>query len=339
MTSTAPGRADAPIKIRGLSKTFKTVRAVSDLSFDVRAGAVTGFLGPAGAGKSTSLRMLLGLVSPTEGSATINGLPISKLPSPAKTIGAVLDTHSLHPARTPRAHLDIYATAIGMPITRVAQVLSTVGLGAVADHKAGSFPAGMRTRLVIATALLGDPEILVLDEPSRGLDPQGVAWLHLFLRAFAESGRTVLLTSDALRPVESVVDDVVVVSGGSLVYEGSIDDLRASSRSRLLVASSHPALLATALAARGITDVRITTDGYLTVGGTNSEALVPVATASGVTIFDVMTDHGDLEQLFQSMTAPRHAVAPSAHGPQSGYYSPPTGYYGPAGYGPSGGHR
>ncbi|NMM83386.1 ABC transporter ATP-binding protein [Rhodococcus sp. SRB_17] len=339
MTRTASGRASAPIEIRGLTKTFKTVRAVNDLSFDAPAGSVTGFLGRTGAGKTTTLRMLLGLVSPTEGSATVNGLPLSRLPSPARTVGAVLDTGGIHPARTARAHLEIYAAAIGMPATRAAQVVALVGLESSADRKTALFSLGMKQRLALATAMLGDPEILVLDEPVHGLDREGIAWLRQFLQTFAASGRTVLISSETLSAVEAMIDHVVVVNTGSLVYEGSIDSLRASRRSRLVVACSNPPLFATALAARGITDVQIMQDGRLAISGTDSSAMVPVSAASGVTIFDVFTDHGDLEQLFISMTTPQFAVAPVGYGPPSGQYAPPSGYFGPSGYGPSGGQR
>ncbi|CAN5225859.1 ABC transporter ATP-binding protein [soil metagenome] len=332
------GSFSAPIEIRGLTKTFKAARAVNDLSFDVQAGSITGFLGPNGSGKTTTLRMLLGLVSPTSGSATINGTPMRLLPNPARTVGAVLDVGSLHPKRTALGHLEIYAAAIGMPTQRAAQVLDMVGLRSVGAHKTGTFSLGMRQRLILATAMLGDPEILVLDEPANGLDPEGMAWLRQFLQTFAGSGRTGLISSHALREVEATVDSVVIVSAGSLVYQGTMDELRRSQRSRLLVSCSNPALLATALAARGIIDAQITQDGRLAVGGTDTSVLPPVASAAGVTIFGVATEGADLEQLFLAMTTPQYAV------PQVGYHRPPgpgsgPGYYGPAAYGPSGGHR
>eukprot|EP01133_Synstelium_polycarpum_P023760 gene23760-28489_t len=291
------GSFSAPIEIRGLTKTFKAARAVNDLSFDVQAGSITGFLGPNGSGKTTTLRMLLGLVSPTSGSATINGTPMRLLPNPARTVGAVLDVGSLHPKRTALGHLEIYAAAIGMPTQRAAQVLDMVGLRSVGVHKTGTFSLGMRQRLILATAMLGDPEILVLDEPANGLDPEGMAWLRQFLQTFAGSGRTVLISSHALREVEATVDSVVIVSAGSLVYQGTMDELRRSQRSRLLVSCSNPALLATALAARGIIDAQITQDGRLAVGGTDTSVLPPVASAAGVTIFGVATEGADLEQL------------------------------------------
>lgn len=213
-----------------------------------------------------------------------------------------------------------------------------VGLRSVGVHKTGTFSLGMRQRLILATAMLGDPEILVLDEPANGLDPEGMAWLRQFLQTFAGSGRTVLISSHALREVEATVDSVVIVSAGSLVYQGTMDELRRSQRSRLLVSCSNPALLATALAARGIIDAQITQDGRLAVGGTDTSVLPPVASAAGVTIFGVATEGADLEQLFLAMTTPQYAV------PQVGYHRPPgpgsgPGYYGPAAYGPSGGHR
>lgn len=339
MTSSAPGRVSAPIEVRGLTKTFKAVRAVNDLSFDVHAGSITGLLGPAGAGKSTTLRMLLGLVTPSDGSATINGFPISKLVSPARTVGAVLNTRGLHPGRTARAHLDIYAAAIGLPGRRTTQVLGIVGLSSASGRRTGNFSPAMQQRLALATALLGDPEILVLDEPTHGLDPEGAAWLLQFLTTFAESGRTVLITGQTLREVEPVVNHLVLLSAGSPVYDGSIEALRTSHRSRLVVSCSNPALFATALAARGITAATITPDGRLAVSGTNRDALIPVAAASGVTIFSAVADHADLEHLFVAMTTPHNAAGHPGYGPPSGYYGPPSGYYGPTAYGPSGGHR
>ncbi|WP_009479252.1 ABC transporter ATP-binding protein [Rhodococcus sp. JVH1] len=359
MTTAIPGSFTAPIEVRGLSKRFKNVDAVTDLSFTVPQGSITGFLGPNGSGKTTTLRMILGLVKPTSGSSTVAGVPIRLLVDPARTVGAVLDSQSLHPNRTALDHLKVYASAIGVPDARALQVLALVGLEDVAGRKAGGFSLGMRQRLSLATALLGDPRILILDEPANGLDPEGIAWLREFLKGFAASGRTVLISSHILREVEQTVDNLVIVSRGSLVYQGRMEELRKSQQSRLLVASSSPPALATALAARGIVDARSLADGRLAVVGASLELVESVAADAGVTIFGAVGDHIDLEQLFLSMTAGQYvagasAAAPSGYGPpptyapQPGYappgyapqpgYGPQPGYAPPPGYGPPPAH-
>ncbi|WP_244373230.1 ATP-binding cassette domain-containing protein [Rhodococcus sp. ZPP] len=351
MTTAMPARVAAPIEVRGLSKSFKNVTAVSDLSFSVPHGSITGFLGPNGSGKTTTLRMILGLVRPSDGTSAVEGVPIRALRDPARTVGAVLDSQSLHPARTALDHLKVYASAIGVPDARARQVLALVGLEDVAGRKAGGFSLGMRQRLSLATALLGDPRILVLDEPANGLDPEGIAWLREFLKGFAASGRTVLVSSHILREVEQTVDTLVIVSRGALVYQGRMEDLRKSQQSRLLVASSSPAALATALAARGIVDARSLADGRLAVTGAALDVVQSVATGAGVTIFGAVAEHIDLEQLFLSMTTGQYvagasAAAPSGYGPPPAYpqqphypghpgAGPPPGYGASAGYPPA----
>ncbi|MFZ2177815.1 MAG: ABC transporter ATP-binding protein [Rhodococcus sp. (in: high G+C Gram-positive bacteria)] len=343
MTTAIPGGFAAPIEVRGLSKSFKNVQAVSDLSFTVPQGSITGFLGPNGSGKTTTLRMILGLVRPTSGTSAVAGLPIRALRDPARTVGAVLDSQSLHPNRTALDHLKIYASAIRLPDARARQVLALVGLEEAAGRKAGGFSLGMRQRLSLATALLGDPQILVLDEPANGLDPEGIAWLREFLKGFAASGRTVLISSHILREVEQTVDNLVIVSRGALVYQGRMDELRKSQQSRVLVASSSPPALATALAAKGIVDSRSLADGRLAVVGASLDVVQSVADEAGVTIFGAVGEHIDLEQLFLSMTAGQYvagasAAAPAGYGPPQAYpphpgYGPPPGYPAQQGYG------
>ncbi|WP_072687442.1 ABC transporter ATP-binding protein [Rhodococcus marinonascens] len=338
MTTAIPGSFAAPIEVRGLSKSFKNVQAVSDLSFSVPPGSITGFLGPNGSGKTTTLRMILGLVRPTSGTSTVAGLPIHKLADPARTVGAVLDSRSLHPNRTALDHLMVYAAAIGVPEARARQVLSVVGLEDVAQRKAGGFSLGMQQRLALATALLGDPQILVLDEPANGLDPEGIAWLREFLQDFAASGHTVLISSHILREVEQTVDTLVIVSRGALVYQGHMDELRKSQQSRLLVACSNPPALATALAANGFVDTRSLADGRLAVAGAGEDVVRAVADRTGVAIFGIVGDHIDLEQLFLSMTTGHYVAGASAAAP-SGYGPPqihaPQPWYGAApGYTP-----
>ncbi len=194
------------IQVHGLTKRFGDVLAVDDLSFDVQQGSVTGFLGPNGAGKTTTLRMVLGLVTPTAGTATIGGTPYRGLVDPIRHVGAVLESTSFHPGRRARDHLRVLAVAAGLPAGRVDQVLDQVGLGDVGSRRVKGFSLGMRQRLGLAAALLGEPEVLVLDEPANGLDPEGVHWLRQFLRSYADGGRSVLVSSHLLAEVAQTVD-------------------------------------------------------------------------------------------------------------------------------------
>ncbi|WP_420809063.1 ABC transporter ATP-binding protein [Amycolatopsis suaedae] len=211
-----------PIQARSLTKRFGDVLAVDDLTFDVPEATVTGFLGPNGAGKTTTMRMLLGLVTPTAGSATITGRRYADLDRPADVVGAVLDRAGFHPARSARDHLRVYAAMGGYPASRVDEVLGLVAATGFADRPAGTLSTGMRQRLHLATALLGRPRILLLDEPANGLDPAGIAWLRGFLSDLARDGRTVLVSSHALAEAERLVDHVVVVSAGRLVAAGPL---------------------------------------------------------------------------------------------------------------------
>jgi len=213
------------ICVQGLTKRFGEVRAVEDLTFDVAAGRITGFLGPNGAGKTTTLRMLLGLIRPTAGSALIDGRPYRELPRPRRVVGAVLDASGFHPGRSGRDHLRVLAGTTGVPLARVDVVLDQVSLTADAGRRVQGYSLGMRQRLGLASALLGDPRVLILDEPANGLDPAGVAWLRTFLRGLAVDGRTVLVSSHALAEIAQTVDDVVIISSGSLQYSGPLAGL------------------------------------------------------------------------------------------------------------------
>jgi ABC-2 type transport system ATP-binding protein len=215
------------IQISGLKKRFGAVAAVDGLSFVVHPGTVTGFLGPNGAGKTTTLRMLLGLVRPDGGSALINGVRYADLPEPSHAVGAVLEASSFHPGRTARAHLRIQAAAADVDGSRVDDVLSLVDLAGAAGRRIGGFSLGMRQRLGLATALLADPDILILDEPTNGLDPEGVRWLRDLLRGFAAEGGTVLVSSHLLAEVAQTVDSVVIIQRGRLVTQGPIAELTA----------------------------------------------------------------------------------------------------------------
>jgi ABC-2 type transport system ATP-binding protein len=213
------------IVARGLTKRFGPMQAVDGLSFEVTPGRVTGFVGPNGAGKSTTLRMLLGLVAPDDGTATVLGLPYASLERPMRTVGAVLETQSFHPLRTGRNHLRVLAAASGIDDDRVDEVLDVVGLTGAAGRKAGAYSLGMRQRLGLASALLGDPSVLILDEPANGLDPHGIRWLRTTLRSFASGGKAVLVSSHVLTEMAQMADEVIVIDRGRLVRQGSVDEL------------------------------------------------------------------------------------------------------------------
>ena len=211
--------------VEGLGKSFGAVRAVDDLSFSVRPGAVTGFLGPNGAGKTTTLRMLLGLTRPSTGRALVGDRPYAAHPTPARVVGAAIESSGFHPGRTGLGHLGVYAAQAGVDRARCHELIEFVGLGAAASRRVGGYSLGMRQRLALATALLGDPPAIVLDEPANGLDPEGIVWLRHLLRAFAAQGRTVLVSSHVLAEVQHTVDDVVIIAGGRLVHASSLTEL------------------------------------------------------------------------------------------------------------------
>lgn len=220
----------AVLEASGLSKRFGPLLAVDDVSFRAEPGRVTGFLGPNGAGKSTTLRMMLGLISPDAGAALIDGTPYRALPDPSGTVGAVLDLAAAHPATTARGHLRTYCALGGHPVRRVEEVLALVDLGRAADRRVGGYSTGMRQRLALATALLGDPGALVLDEPSNGLDPAGIVWLRARLRGLASEGRTVLLSSHVLSELQHSVDDLVLIDHGRVTWSGSAADFTTDGR-------------------------------------------------------------------------------------------------------------
>jgi ABC-2 type transport system ATP-binding protein len=213
------------LTVTHLTKSFGAVRAVNDLSFTVEPGEVTGFLGPNGAGKTTTLRMLLGLVRPDAGSALVGGVPYTDLAEPVRSVGAVLEATAFHPGRTARVHLRALCLAAGLPSIRVEQALDDVDLTAAADRRVGGFSLGMRQRLALASALLGDPTVLILDEPANGLDPVGIHWLRGFLRALAADGRTVLLSSHLLVEMEQTAARVLIIDGGRLVADRRVAEL------------------------------------------------------------------------------------------------------------------
>ncbi|MEU4801806.1 ABC transporter ATP-binding protein [Actinosynnema sp. NPDC023587] len=320
------------IVVQNLTKQFGPVAAVQNLSFTVEPGSVTGFLGPNGAGKTTTLRMLLGLVTPTAGVGLINGRPFHQLGNPGRVVGAVLEAQGFHPKRSARNHLRVYAAAIGVPDSRADQVLQLVGLGAAGDRNAGGFSLGMKQRLALATALLGDPQVLVLDEPANGLDPEGIAWLRTFLQSYARSGRTVLISSHLLAEVEQTVDQVVIISRGQTMYFGPLDNLREQQRSRVLVQPSDAAALVAALHEDGITAIEQLPDGRIAVAGVEARQVADTALKAGVSIYGIQEEKADLERLFFQLTSGQYAAAgPNQYAQQqppqgSGYYAPPPGY-------------
>ena len=293
----------AAIDVRGLSKSFGSVRAVDALTFTVAPGTVTGFLGPNGAGKSTTLRMLLGLIRPDQGSATIGGRTYRELPAPATVVGAALDASGFHPARTGRAHLRVYCAVDGLPLERADEVLDLVGLTAAGRRRIGGYSLGMRQRLALAVAMLGDPQVLVLDEPANGLDPEGIVWLRQLLRTLAAEGRTVLVSSHVLTEMQQLVDHVVIIDGGRLLYQGPVGELAGSQGIQVEVRTSHADALRKALADRdGVTIDQVGLE-QLMVTGLDAAAVGRVAFASGVELLWLAERDGDLERLFFTLTS------------------------------------
>jgi ABC-2 type transport system ATP-binding protein len=302
------------VDVRGLTKSFGQVRAVSDLSFTVEPGSVTGFLGPNGAGKTTTLRMLLGLESPDAGTATFNGAPYASLREPIRTAGAVLET-AFHPARSGRNHLRVYCRAAGLPLSRADETLVQVGLSEAGDRRAGGYSLGMRQRLALATALLGDPSVLVLDEPANGLDPEGIQWLRGFIRHLAhDEGRTVLVSSHLLSEVEQTVDRVVIVGAGRLVREGSMAQLRsgADGAGTVFVRSPEAPRLAEVLRQAG-TAVGSQDGDALTVTGRTTAEVGGAAFAAGIELHELRAQSSGLEEIYFQLTAGQEQfAAPSA---------------------------
>jgi ABC-2 type transport system ATP-binding protein len=289
------------IEVRGLTKRFGTLTAVDHLSFEVDAGTVVGFLGPNGAGKTTTLRMLLGLVEPTEGFTAICGHPYQELPDPLHRVGAVLEASSAYPGRTARNHLRIQALAGQVPSDRVDEVLELVDLTGAAGRRVGEFSLGMRQRLGLATALLCDPEILILDEPANGLDPEGVRWLRDLLRGLAGQGRTVLVSSHILAEVAQTVDSVIILDQGRLVTHDSLAELTARTQHQLHVRTPQASQLQNLLGARGATAVLVAPD-RLEVTGASAEEVGLLAAEHAVPIFETTTERVGLEDIFFQLT-------------------------------------
>ncbi|GAA0403283.1 ATP-binding cassette domain-containing protein [Micromonospora gifhornensis] len=288
------------IAVQQLTKRYGRHTAVDDVSFHCEPGTVTGFLGPNGAGKSTTMRMICGLTPPTSGTATIAGHPYRHLPNPGRTVGVLLDASAQHAGRTGREALALSAATMGVDRRAVGELLDRVGLnGAAARRRVRAYSLGMRQRLGLAHALLGDPQVLVLDEPANGLDPEGIFWMRGLLRDFADRGGTVMLSSHLLREVEAVADRLVVIGGGRVVAQGSKEELLAGSGT--LVRARDRAALRGALERAGL-PVDDSTDGLLV--NADSEAVGLAAAAAGVALTELRpTGTGGLEQLFLTLTA------------------------------------
>jgi ABC-2 type transport system ATP-binding protein len=291
----------ASIAITDLAKRFGAVEAVRSLTFSVEPGRVTAFLGPNGAGKSTTLKALLGLVRPSAGSATFGGRAYHELERPSATVGAVLEDASFHPGRTGRNHLRVLAAAGGHPAARVDEVLAFVGLEDAADRRVQGYSMGMRQRLAIAAALLGDPRVLVLDEPANGLDPPAIRWLRDMLRRFAADGRTVLVSSHVLAEVAQGVDDVVVIARGELRARGTLEEVVSRTTTETVVHSRDNARLGEALDARGLRVERAHPE-ELVVYGTPPEVVGELALELGIALVHLSARGRSLEDVFLELT-------------------------------------
>ncbi|GGQ51168.1 ABC transporter ATP-binding protein [Streptomyces althioticus] len=291
------------IDVRDLTKEYGTRRAVDDLTFTVPPGRVTGFLGPNGAGKSTTMRLVLGLDHPTSGSAGLGGRPYASLREPLRTVGALLDPGAALGSRTGRDHLRILAATHRIPDRRVDEVLEETGLAPAARRRVRTYSLGMRQRLGIAAALLGDPEVVMLDEPSNGLDPEGIVWIRGLLRRLADEGRTVLVSSHLMNETASFADHLVVLGRGRLLADTPMREfIDARVRPAVRVRTSDPDALENALARHGHQAVRHP-DGHWTVPDARVDDVGRLASAAGVPLLELTADEGTLEQAYLDLTA------------------------------------
>jgi len=285
------------LEVRNLTKRYGKTVAVDDLSFAVEAGRVTGFLGPNGAGKTTTMRALLGLLRPSQGEALVEGSSPVAMTDPLRTIGAALEATAFHPGRSGRNHLRTLAAAARIPTSRVEQVLEIVELSGAADRRVKGYSLGMRQRLALAAALLGEPRILILDEPANGLDPQGMRWLRDLLRAQAAEGRTVLVSSHLLSEVAQTADELVMIRGGKLIAQTSLADFTAGGGSQIRVQASKLDALEAALAAQGASIERDGAEALL-VRGLAAEKIGDLALRQGIAIHELTTQQRSLEERF-----------------------------------------
>jgi ABC-2 type transport system ATP-binding protein len=290
------------IEAKGLTKHYGTKHAVEQLSFTVRPGVVTGFLGPNGSGKSTTMRMIMGLDTPTAGDVTVKGKHFKNLQWPLREVGALLEAKAIHPGRSARAHLKMLAQTNHISNSRVDELLELVGLSAVAGKRAGKFSLGMGQRLGIAAALLGDPEILLFDEPVNGLDPDGIRWVRNLLKGLAREGRTVFVSSHLMSEMALTADEVVIIGRGKLISQTSIEDLLSQSTENFVrVRSPEAAKLKTALEQGGAV-VALEDDGSLSVRGANEVAIGELAAKIPVVLHELARQSASLEEAFMELT-------------------------------------
>lgn len=293
------------ITLDRLTKTYGTTTAVDDLSLEIRPGLVTGFLGPNGAGKSTTMRMILGLATPTSGTATIDGQAYATLSHPLREVGALLDAKALHPGRSARAHLVAMARSNALPLTRVDEVLERVGLTSVAGKRAGQFSLGMGQRLGIAGALLGDPRVLMFDEPINGLDPDGVLWIRGLIRSLAAEGKTVLVSSHLMSEMQQTADQLVVIGRGRLIADAPVSEVIAGSSLTTVIVrvpdAGGRAQLQEAVVREA--DTVEAKGDELVVSGLRSDRIGDLAHQLGVRLHELHTRHASLEDAYMQLTA------------------------------------
>ncbi|WP_435300553.1 ATP-binding cassette domain-containing protein [Timonella sp. A28] len=294
------------IKFSHLTKQFGALTAVNDLSFTVRPGRVTGFLGPNGSGKTTTLRMLLGLTNPTSGTATFGDTHYTKFTHPSTVVGAALEASSFHPGRTAQNHLRVYAPIAGVDDARVNEVLDLVGLTHAAKQRVGGFSMGMRQRLALAAALLADPKYLILDEPANGLDPQGIRWLREFLRYLASQGKTILVSSHILSEVQQSVDDVVIISQGKLRHASPIAELSTLSTTRVRLVSPDVEKVRDIVATNNWNSETDETATY--ISGLSTAEVGTTAFKAGIEVHELTDLTESLEEAFLRLTAPENGT-------------------------------
>jgi ABC-2 type transport system ATP-binding protein len=301
------------IELRALTKEYGSRRAVDDLTCTVRPGRVTGFLGPNGAGKSTTMRLVLGLDRPTSGTATLDGRPYATLDEPLRHVGALLDVHAAHDSRTARDHLRVLAASNRLPGRRVDEVLEETGIAPVARHRVRTYSLGMRQRLGIAAALLGDPGVVLLDEPSNGLDPEGIVWIRELLRRLAAEGRTVLVSSHLMNETASFADHLVVLGRGRLLADTPMREfIHARVRPRVRVRTSDPTALTRVLARHGLHAVRHQ-EGHWTVSDAHVADVGRLVSGAGVPILELAAEEGTLEQAYLDLTSAETEFAAQRH--------------------------
>jgi ABC-2 type transport system ATP-binding protein len=294
--------SDATIEVSGLRKRFGSTQALDGMTFSVPPGRVTGFVGPNGAGKSTTIRVILGLDAPDEGHALVSGQPYQQLRRPLRHVGALVDAAALQPSRTGRNHLLWIARSQTLPAQRVDEVIELVGLTSAARRKAGGFSLGMRQRLGIAAAMLGDPPVLILDEPFNGMDPEGIIWIRHFLRSLAAEGRAVLVSSHLMGELQDTADQVIVVGRGKVLADATVDELLAGTAGeQVLLHTSQPSEAVIALEQAGA-EIAVTDRGTLTLTGIRAQRVVEVLNQAGVAFSEVTTRRASLEDVYLQLT-------------------------------------